>query len=504
MQIDIRQGDIRSVAADAVVVNLFEGVRAPGRATGAVDEALGGQIAAVIAAGDFRGKKGELLTLYSRGTLAAPRVLVVGLGPAEGFDLDGVRHAAATAALAGRKLGLGHLASIVHGAGIGGLDPAAAAQATVEGTALALYGFQAYKSRRDEPAPELAGFTLVDVDADRLDAIRAGAAVGEAVAAGVELARDLANHPGNVATPSYVADQAVALARRHGMHADIWDPGRMRQEGMGSLLSVAAGSAEPARFIIVEHAPAGHEAEAPLVLVGKAVTFDSGGISLKPGLKMGAMKYDMSGGAAVLGALEAAGRLKLPRRVVGLVGATENLPSGTATKPGDIVTAMNGVTIEVLNTDAEGRLVLADCLSYAQRLDPPPQAVVDLATLTGAIVIALGSQCAGLFANDDALAGQLQAAGDAAGECLWRMPLLASYADMIKSDSADIKNVADTSPAPAGAVFGAKFLERFVDYPWAHLDIAGTAWDAKDNPLLPKGATGYGVRLLVEWLRRRD
>jgi leucyl aminopeptidase len=333
-----------------------------------------------------------------------------------------------------------------------------------------------------------------------LEARFAGAAVAEAVAGGVGLARDLANHPANVATPAYLAQAARAIAERHGMRAEVWGRRAIIKAGMGALASVAAGSATPPRFIVVEHAPAGTEGDAPYVLAGKAVTFDTGGISLKPGLRMGAMKYDMSGGAAVLGAMEAIGRLGLPLRVVGLVGATENMPSGTATRPGDIVTALNGTTIEVLNTDAEGRMVLADVLSYAARLEPA--AVVDLATLTGAIVIALGPGAAGMFPNDDALAAALAAAGAASGEPVWRMPMYdLPYAKMIESDVADIKNVADVSPAPAGAIYGAKFLERFVDYPWAHLDIAGVAWDAKDVPYLPKGATGFGVRLLVEWLR---
>jgi leucyl aminopeptidase len=494
-------GQIEAQAADAVVVNLFQGVTSPGGATGAVDAALGGQIAAVIAAGDFTGKPGEVLTLYSNAALPSPRVIVVGLGKSESFDLEAVRRAAAGAALAARKLGVRKLASIAHGAGIGGLDAEAAAAATVEGTELALYEFNNYKSNtngEDRPAG-VDSFTLVTTNAAQLDSLRAGAAHGEAVSAGVKLTRDLANHPSNTATPTYLAEQAAGIAQRHGMHSEAWDAERMAAEGMGSLLSVAAGSPEPPRFIVIEHAPPGTASDAPLVLVGKAVTFDTGGISLKPGLRMGAMKYDMAGGAAVLGAMEAVGRLALPKRVVGIIGATENMPSGTATKPGDIVKAMNGVTIEVLNTDAEGRMVLADCLSYAKRLEPA--AVVDLATLTGAIVIALGSQCAGLFSNDEALAAQLEAASRASGELLWRMPLVAAYDDMIKSDFADIKNVADTSPSPAGAVYGAKFLQRFVSYPWAHLDIAGTAWDVKDNPLLPKGATGYGVRLLVAWLR---
>jgi leucyl aminopeptidase len=394
-----------------------------------------------------------------------------------------------------------HLATIAHGAGIGDLDLAVAAQATVEGSELALYSFRPYKSQGEaENGPtEMERLTLVVRDASEVEDITAGADAGAAVAAGVRLARDLANHPGNVATHSYLADAAGEMAARHGMRFEAWGPEEMAAAGMGSLLSVAAGSAEPPRFLIVEHAPGGAEEQAPLVMVGKAVTFDTGGISLKPGLKMGAMKYDMSGGAAVLGALEAVGRLGLGKRVVGLVGATENMPSGTATRPGDIVTARNGVTIEVLNTDAEGRLVLADCLAYAQDLSPA--AVVDIATLTGAIVIALGSQMAGMFANDDALATGLEQAAERSGERLWRLPLTSVYDDMVKSDVADLKNVADTSPAPAGSVFGAKFLEHFVDYPWAHLDIAGTAWDAKDDPLNPKGATGYGVRLLVDWLR---
>jgi leucyl aminopeptidase len=501
MRSAVEPGQIQAVVADAIVANLFEGVTRPAGATGAVDAALGGQISELASRGDFSGRLGECLTLYSRGGTAAPRVVLVGLGPREGFGLEAVRRAAAAAAAEAAKRGAASLATIVHGAGIGGLDPAAAAQATVAGTLLGQYEFTVYKSTSDgdEPPRALAALTVVEADPGRLDAVRAGAAIGEAVAAGVGLARDLANHPSNTATPSYLAAQAGEIAGRHGMRLEVWDRERIIAEGMGSLASVAAGSAEPPRFIILEHTPPGTAEQPPHVLAGKAVTFDTGGISLKPGLKMGAMKYDMSGGAAVLGAMEVVGRLGLPRHVVGLVGATENMPGGKATKPGDVVRALNGKTIEILNTDAEGRLVLADVLSYAQRLKPA--AVVDLATLTGAIVIALGNAAAGMFPNDEALAAQLEAAGEASGERVWRMPLWDVYDDMLKSDTADMKNVSDTSPSPAGAVFGAKFLERFVDYPWAHLDIAGVAWDAKDIPYIPRGATGFGVRLLVEWLR---
>ncbi len=503
MQVKVIQGAIQDVAADAVVVNLFQDVAEPGGATGALDAALGGQIRDVLATGDFKGKLGETLVLYARGGLGAPRVVLAGLGPRDAFGLDASRRASAAAVKAARDRGAAAVATIVHGAGIGGLDAAAAAQATVEGALLGAYTFDAYKSDKAAAAGEngsAPSLTVVEVDDARLEAVRAGAAAGEAVAAGVALARDLANHPGNVATPAYLADAAEDLGERHAMRVETWGRKRIVKEGMGALASVAAGSQTPPRFIVIEHAPPGTEDAAPYVLAGKAVTFDSGGISIKPGLRMGAMKYDMAGGAAVLGAMEAIGRLGLPRRVIGLIGATENLPSGTATKPGDIVTARNGTTIEVLNTDAEGRMVLADVLSYAQ--DLAPAAVVDLATLTGAIVIALGPGAAGMFPNDDGLAAALEAAGEATGERVWRMPMWDDpYAGMIKSDVADIKNTADTSPAAAGAIFGAKFLQRFVRFPWAHLDIAAVAWDAKDNPYLPKGATGWGVRLLVAWLR---
>lgn len=517
-RVHVSQGALQTTSADAVIVNLFEGVTVPGGATGAIDRALGGQISDLIAGGDFKGRLGETALLYGRGALATPRVVLVGLGKQGDFSLERVRRASAAAVKAARERGARRIASIVHGAGIGGLAPAAAAQATVEGALLAAYAFDDYKSDRaaadgqgrraakeggaggDEAQAE--AFVLVEQQAERMAPIEAGAAAGEAVAAGVALARDLANHPGNVATPRYLAKEARAIAKRHGMKSDALGRKQMSAAGMGAFLSVAAGSVEPPRFIMLEHSPEGTENDAPIVLVGKAVTFDSGGISLKPGLRMGAMKYDMAGGAAVLGAMEAIGRLGLPQRVIALVGATENLPSGTATKPGDIVTALDGTTIEVLNTDAEGRMVLADLLAYARKLQPA--ALVDMATLTGAIVVALGPGAAGMFPNDDALAAQLIIAGELAGERVWRMPMWDEpYGEMIKSDVADLKNVADSSPAPAGSIYGAKFLQHFVDYPWAHLDIAALAWDQKEIPYIGKGASGWGVRLLVEWMRAR-
>jgi len=502
MQVEVRRGQIEHAEADAIVVNLFRGVSVPGGATGAVDAALGGAISAVIVAGDFEGRLGETLVLYTGGAIPAPRVVLVGLGGRDKFGLDEVRRASAAAAKQARKIGVEHLATIVHGSGVGGLDAAPAAQATVEGAELGLYEYTELKtSSGDGRHAGPSTLTIVEHDGDRLGEVRDGAEVGRATAAGAMLARDLGNKPANVATPTYLAGQAADIARRHGMRIEVWDRERIVGEGMGAFASVAAGAEEPPRFIILEHSPPGTEGSPPRVLVGKGITFDTGGISLKPGLRMGAMKFDMCGAAAVLGALETVGRLGLPLCVVGLIAATENMPDGSATRPGDVVRAMNGTTIEVLNTDAEGRLVLADALSYAQRLEPEPAAVVDLATLTGAILTTLGKKAAGLFANDDELAGRLDTAGQRTGEKLWRLPLWDDYAGMIKSDTADIKNTADVRPSPAGSVFAAKFLERFVDYPWAHLDIAGVAYKVTGVEYITAGGTGFGVRLLVEWLR---
>ncbi|MFQ5459677.1 MAG: leucyl aminopeptidase, partial [Anaerolineae bacterium] len=464
MKVTVDRVDVDAVKADAVVVNLFEGVTTPGGATGALDAAMGSAISDVIASGDFRGKLGDTVVLYSRGAVAAGRVILVGLGKAAEFGLEEVRRAAAEAALKAKELEVERLATIAHGAGVGGLDPAAAAQATVEGTWLALYTFRDYKTEAPKVTPP-AELIIVERNEERVGALAAGAAVGEATAAGATLARDLGNHPANTATPTFLADQARTMAEGFGMSWEAWGRERIVAEGMGALASVNQGSAEEPRLIIVEHAPAGHEADPPLVLVGKAITFDTGGISLKPGMGMGRMKFDMCGGGAVLGTLEAVGRLALPARIVGLVAATDNMPSGRATHPGDIVTARNGKTIEVLNTDAEGRLVLADALSYAQGLEPSPAACVDLATLTGAIVVALGHVAAGLFANDDTLADALLGAGEASGERLWRLPTWKPFGAHLKSEVADLRNVHEKRPSPAGSIFAAKFLEEFVAYP---------------------------------------
>jgi leucyl aminopeptidase len=494
MDFNVTQGDIARQETDCIVVNLFEGVSEPGGATAAVDRVLDGAIASLIATGDFSGKAGSSAALYTNGKLPAARVLVVGLGKQEKFDRNAARAAAATAARALAKLkGVQSFATVVHGAGAGGLDPAAAAQSVAEGTALALYVPPQYKRTPENARP--AACTVVEFDAARLEAVRQGVARGAVVGAATCAGRDYSNEPPNVLTPAEFAHRAQAMAAGAGLRCEVLGEDAMGQLGMNILLAVSRGSANEAQLIVLEHAPAGTENDPPLVFVGKGITFDTGGISIKPSERMEEMKHDMSGAAAVVGALEAIGRLGLPRRVIGVAACVENMPDGNAFRPGDILTGMTGKTCEILSTDAEGRLILADALGYVARFDPA--AVIDLATLTGAIGIALGPHAAGLFYNDEAVKEALLRASDASGERLWPMPLFDEYMDTIKSEMAEVRN----SGGRAGGVgTSAKFIEHFTEgYPWAHLDIASVAWtNVEKDPMKPKGATGFGVRLLVE------
>ncbi len=498
MRIDVHVGSIDKIQADAIVLNAFQGATTLGGTTGSIDRALNGLLSEIITSGDFKGKVGETSVIYTRGALASPRVILVGLGKPEEFSVNVARRASAAASRKAQEMGLQHIASVVHGAGAGGLEPGDAAQAVAEGAALVTYRFSDYKSGNNKPS--LEQFTLVELDPDKAEAERRGARSGEAIANAVCLARDLVNRPPNYLTPTMMAEMAQQMAQNHGkLQVKALDRDAITQLGMGALLGVAQGSAEPPRFIIVEHGP---QDAPPVVIVGKGITFDSGGISLKPAVGMDEMKGDMAGAAAVLGAMQAVADLDLPLHVIALVPSTENLPGGSAVKPADVVRAMNGKTIEINNTDAEGRLVLADALSYAATLSPRPQAVIDLATLTGAIFIALGRAAAGLFSNNDALADRLYKAGEHTGERVWRLPLYPEYREIIDSDVADMKNSAGIARGPAGAAVGAMFIQEFVDnFPWAHLDIASMTYLTKASDLGPKGGTGYGVRLLVDLLR---
>ncbi|WP_420641179.1 leucyl aminopeptidase [Candidatus Leptofilum sp.] len=495
MEIKIQQGEIQTSEVETLIVNLFDDVTTPSGATGAVDRALGGAISELIASGDLTGKAGEVSVLYPRGAMAATRVLVVGLGKRDDFNLEGVRQAAAHGIKQAHKLKAKNVATIVHGAGIGGLDVTVAAQATVEGSLLATYRFAATK-QEPEPPHEVESLTVVEFDGSKVAAIEAGSTQAQAIVAGVTIARDLVNMPPNVATPTKMADTAVSIANDHNLKLIVGDRAWAAERKMGGFLAVAKGAGEPPKFIVLEH-NAEREDLDTIVLVGKGITFDTGGISIKPSANMGLMKSDMGGAAAVLGAMKAVGAMDLPLRVIGIAPCTENMPDANAYRPADVITASNGTTIEIISTDAEGRMVLADGLVYATRYNP--KAVIDLATLTGSCVVALGKgMAAGLFSTDDKLRDKLVMAGTAVHERVWPLPLWDDYKEAIKSDVADIKN---SGGRFGGVATSAMFLKQFTDYPWVHLDIAGMAFSDKGNAYTPGGGTGYGVRLLVEFLR---
>jgi leucyl aminopeptidase len=422
-------------------------------------------------------------------------VLLVGLGKPEAFTIDALRQASATAATAARRLGV---SSVVLVPPAGDMEPGEVGQALTEGILLGLYTLKKYKTAAEnEDKDNLRELSILASGSTTQRALESGVQRGQILAEAVHMARDLSNSPGNEVNPSYLAKQAQEIAAQTTLRCHVLDIDGIREYQMGCLLGVAQGSEQPPAFIILEHAPTGAQ-EKPIVLVGKGITFDSGGISIKPAANMEDMKMDMSGGAAVLGTMQALAHLKYPRRVVGLVPASENLPNGNAVKPGDILRAMSGKTVEVINTDAEGRLILADALAYAiQELQPA--CIIDLATLTGAVVVALGSQATGMMGTDKVMMDRLRAAGEYSAERVWELPLFEEYGKQIKSDFADIKNV--SSNREAGSIIGGAFLKEFVgDTPWVHLDIAGTAWTRENKPYIPKGATGVGIRLLVKAL----
>jgi len=460
-----------------------------------LDRVAGGFLDRAVTSGDFKGKRDEALLLYPGGG-EAQRILLVGLGKAGEVTRSSIRRAAAVAAKRARALGAKQFAFAVAAEARNGVAPKELGQVVAEGAGQGAWAFTALKASPDEPRPEVESVAIA-CDSREASDVTAGGRVGDAIAAGHRLARDLQMQPGNVCTPSYLADQAKQLAAAHGFTVTVLDRAAMRQEGMGAVLAVAQGSAQEPRFIVLEYTAAGDAA--PVGLVGKGVTFDSGGISIKPAQNMEEMKFDMSGAAAVLGAFEVLGRLKPKVNVVGLIPATENLPSGTAVKPGDVVKSHLGKTIEIINTDAEGRLILCDALSYVRRFKPA--AVLDVATLTGAVVVALGHVAIGVMGNDDALIGEVREAGERAGERCWPLPLWDDYRDLLKSDIADVKN---SGGRGAGAIAGGWFLREFVNgYPWAHLDIAGTAYTEGEGPSQAKGPTAAGVRLFSEFVLKR-
>lgn len=459
------------------------------------DEALPASLSALVEEGDWNGTFKRSQLVYPRGALPARRVLLLGLGKRAQITPDKLRELTAMAAQQARDLKVSRMALALPVAD--GVSVADAAYALAEGATLGLYRFVEYKSDQ-KPAGESELSTVEIISSVAGPDAERGAAAGAVVGRGVLLARDLANQPGNALVPAQLAERAEEVAKRFGMAVTVLDPDELSAQGFGGILGVGQGSANPPRFVVMEHGAQHRGNAATICLVGKGITFDTGGISIKPADSMELMKMDMGGAAAVIGTMQVVGELDLPLHVVGLIASAENMPGPQAYKPGDVLKTLSGKTVEVINTDAEGRIVLADALFYAQRYEPA--AIIDLATLTGAITVALGSHAIGLFSNNDDLAHRVLAAGDQSGERAWQLPLWEPYKEMVKGDVGDVRN---STGRPAGSITAAAFLNNFVgDWPWVHLDIAGTAWtDARPRAHTPKGATGVGVRLLSQLLR---
>jgi leucyl aminopeptidase len=495
MELKIKTGDLARQKTPCLILGVFEKRKLSGPAE-AIDKASGGRLAEHLKLGDLDGEVGRTLMLYALPEVAALRILLVGCGKRKELTRAVYRQAVAGAVDLIQRThseealcALPELAPEDAGTYLAVRDAALAAADRV---------YRYNRTREDKQAPKtpLKRLSLWVSKKQDLELAERAARHAAAIAGGVSLAKELGNLPGNICTPTYLADQALELAGRHAkLRVEILEESDMEGLGMGALLSVSRGSREPAKLIVMHYRGAG-EGDKPVVLVGKGLTFDAGGISIKPAAEMDEMKYDMAGGASTIGAVQAACELDLKLNLVGLVPASENLPDGAANKPGDIVKSMSGQTIEILNTDAEGRLILCDALTYSERFDPA--LVLDMATLTGACVVALGKHPSGLFTKDDALAAEILAAGEAAGDRAWRMPLWDDYQSQLDSNFADMANIGGRE---AGAVTAACFLSRYTKkLHWAHLDIAGTAWVGGKE----KGATGRPVPLLVQLLLGRS
>jgi leucyl aminopeptidase len=520
MEFPVARGAIQAVKDEAVVLSLFQGAKLQGPAK-AVDEATGGIITKVLG-GDFKAKGGDTIVLYPAG-LGAERLVLVGLGKKEDFSVDTVRIASAAAAKRLNGLKVRSFTTTLHGVNTRGLGPEETAQAMVEGAELALYKFDKYRTPDEEEREEakrieseekerltpklkapkvVERVTLLLEDGKQQRQVERGVEAGLVVAQSTNFTRDIVNESAKDGTPAAIATRVQEMAKQVGLKCEVFGRKELEKMGFGALLAVNQGSGNEARFVVLEHNPRGKET---LVFVGKGITFDSGGISIKPSANMEKMKYDKSGASAVFGALRAAALLGVPQHVVGLCPLTDNVPDGNSYKPGDVVRAYNGKWIEVVNTDAEGRVVLSDALAYASK-NYKASAIVDLATLTGACGVALGNLYIGAMGTDKPLMGKLKRAGDVAHERVWELPFDDAYDDYFKSEIADAKNA---GTGQAGTIVGGRFLKRFVNgAPWVHLDIASTAWDegtgrAKFNPEynVPGSGTGVGVRLLVQFMR---
>ncbi|MEO0165256.1 MAG: leucyl aminopeptidase [candidate division WOR-3 bacterium] len=496
MEIKILNQSILDFDGDIIIVNLFEGVKIPGGGTGAVDKALDGAITEMIKKEEITGKLGETAVFPTFGKLKASKVMVVGLGKSDKFGIEEIRKASGSAAMAAKRAKAKKVGTILHGAGIGGIDPEVASQALSEGTLLALYEFNVYKKVENNKGIE--EFYIVEMDKNKIGNIKKGVHLGTILAQSQNIARDFTNEPANNLTPEKFEKKVKDIIKDLGLSEKIkitvMDKKEIEKLKMGALLSVAQGSENEPRFIVLRY----ENSKGPLIsLIGKTVTFDSGGISLKPSEGMGAMKGDMTGGGVVFATTLALARADAKVNLLTIIPAVENMPSGKASRPGDIVRAMNGKTIEIISTDAEGRMTLADALCYAEK--EGAKTIVDIATLTGGCAIALGEITAGVMGNDQELIDKLLAISKNTGERMWQLPLFEEYDEKIKSDVADIKNSGGrlASPITAGM-----FLKHFVEKAkWVHIDIASKEFAEKDRFYQPRGATGFGVRTLFEFCR---
>ena len=490
MDITVQTGDFRQFETDAILIPVLED-DFHNELLLAADAALEGRIQSFLNLGDFKGKPKTTSVLYTNGGITTPRIILVGLGMYSELNAEKVRQVSGHTAQMARDMGLKSIAVP--------LPPETQddwAQAAVEASLLSLYNFKQHKTKDeddDEADKNLESLTLLvgsDIEKTSLERL---VSKGQTIANGTILARDLSNQPSNHLTPTLLAKKAEMVAEKAGLNCTVFDKSTLEEKGFRTLLAVSQGSAEEPRFIILEYKPEG-DGQDTVALVGKGITFDTGGISLKSGKGMDEMKHDMSGAAAVLGAMQVIGNLKPNVRVLGIIAASENMPGSTAIKPGDVVTSYGGKTIEIMNTDAEGRLILADALGWTAQYKP--NGVVDLATLTGAVITCLGHLAAGAMGTDDELMEKVKKAAEKTHERVWELPLWDDYDEGVKSKVADVQNIGDGT---AGTIAGAAFLKKFAEgYPWIHLDIAGTAWGVKGSTYIPEGASGYGVRLLTQ------
>jgi leucyl aminopeptidase len=491
VEIRVITTNVTKIETGAIILNFFEGAKSLDGDEAILDKALDGAISQLISQGEIKGKLNEITIIHSLGKLPAARVVIAGLAKKQELTVDKIRGVVAEACRLLRKKGVDDVVTVAQGAGVADITMKDAAQAITEGALLGLYSFRRHITKKDEYG-EIKRLSIVAKNEVDILPLEQGRDEGKVLAEATKLARDMANEPANYMTPADMARVAEKLAQDHSLKLSVFERDKMQELGMGALLGVAQGSAQLPKFIILSYKGTASD-EIDLALVGKGITFDSGGISLKPGRKMEEMKSDMAGGATVMAAISAIAQLKPKINVTAIAPMVENLPGGHALKPGDIVTAMTGKTIEIISTDAEGRLILADAMGYANKIKA--KRIVDVATLTGACIVALGDVCTGAFTNNQELVQKVVDAGAKASELIWQMPMYDKYKEQNKSDVADIKNVGSKN---AGAITAAQFLAEFAgDTPWVHLDIAGTSMSDKEYNYLAKGATGVPVRTLV-------